>query len=172
MPRELIAPRQAITSLSELLRATLQFGQCERITLAEELTVVSHYLALEQMRHEGRLQLEQTIEPAALTWVIPPFAVQTLVENAVNHGIAQLTAGGVVTIRASVQAEHLLVEVTNPGRIQPNERSTGLGLRNTRARLALLFGTEATLVLDQKCEQQVRAYLSVPRSSEKLPARS
>lgn len=164
-PKELAAPRRAVTSLSELLRASLSLSQTERVSLAQELEVVEHYLTLETLRFENRLRVERDIDPAALDWQLPPFALQTLVENAVNHGIAQLPEGGSISIRAAVQDGLLRIVVDNPGHLLPNRRSTGLGLQNARSRLALLFGPTASLDLDQSSPGRVSASLVLPRRS-------
>lgn len=164
IPHSLPAPREAVTSLSELLRASLQHGAEERISLARELEMVDHYLGLERIRHEERLHVERVVEPAALECEIPPFAVQTLVENAINHGIARRVAGGAITLRAGVQAGVLRVSVASPGRLGRASDSTGLGLANVRARLRLLWGGAARLDLHDSGEDAVLATLTVPVS--------
>lgn len=162
VPVELTRPRQAVTSLSELLRATLRQGGHEQVSLAEELEMVEHHLRLEQFRHEERLRVERRVDADTLACAIPPFVVQTLVENAINHGIAQRKAGGVVAIAARIEDGRLCVEVTNPGTIREGGGSTGVGLANARARLALLWGNQASLALAQAEEDLVRARLVVP----------
>jgi two-component system LytT family sensor kinase len=162
VPAELSRPREAVTSLSELLRATLRQGAEPWVTLGEELAMVDHHLRLEQFRHEERLRVERWINVEAFGCAVPPFAVQTLVENAINHGIAQRKAGGVVKIVVELEGERLRVEITNPGRLGRSSDSTGVGLANVRARLALLWGERASLTLEQAAEDLVRARLTMP----------
>jgi signal transduction histidine kinase len=162
IPRELTQPREAITLLSELLRASLTAGHEETISLGREFETVDNYLALERLRFESRLQIHRAIEPAALTWSIPPFLVQTLVENAVKYGIATREAGGELCLEAAVQADLLRIRVSNPGTIRAPGNSTGLGLQNARARLALLFGPRGTLTLTQAAPDLVVAEALVP----------
>lgn len=162
VPAELPKPRQAVTSLSELLRATLRQGAEPWVTLGEEMAMVDHHLRLEQFRHEDRLRVERWINVEAFGCAVPPFAVQTLVENAINHGIAQRKAGGVVKIIVELEGDQLRVEITNPGRLGRSSDSTGVGLANVRARLALLWGERASLTLEQAGEDLVRARLLMP----------
>lgn len=165
VPRDLVVPRRAVTSLSELLRAALHVEQAELIPLVDEMHVVDNYLDIEQLRHEARLHVERCIDAEALRWEVPPFAIQTLVENAIKHGIATLPAGGVVTLLAAVNDDRLVVTVTNPGSLETKRRPTGLGVHNVRSRLALLFGSEAALDLAESSPGLVTARLTLPRRS-------
>lgn len=162
IPREEARPREAITLLSELLRASLNQGANETVTLAREMEAVDNYLALEHMRFEERLQVHRSIERGALEWRVPPFLVQTLVENALKYGLARREEGGEITIEAFVRDDVLQVRVTNPGTLRPEEGSTGVGLKNSRARLELLFGASARLELVQAAADLVQARLSIP----------
>jgi hypothetical protein len=162
IPRDLPAPREAVTSLSKLLRASLQHGTRELIPLSQELEMIEDYLRLEGIRHEKRLHVDWRVDEAALSCGIPPFAVQTLVENAINHGIGRRKAGGIVVVQAVVQGDALQVKITNPGRLSTGSTSTGLGLMNVRARLRLLWDGQARLDLEQAEEELVVATLIVP----------
>ena len=146
-----------VTQLAELLRYSLQSGRRETVTLAEELTVVRHYLAIEKTRFEDRLQVEITSGPAAERESLPPMLLQTLVENAIKHGIAQRQHGGVVSVDARLIAGRLRVDVTNTGQLQTNEG--GLGLKNARERLRLLYGDKAQLTLSETPPDRVLARL-------------
>ncbi len=162
IPRDLTQPREAITLLSELLRASLACGHEETIPLARELETVDNYLALEKLRFEQRVHIRREIDAAALPWRVPPFLVQTLVENAVKYGIATREAGGEITLSARIESGGLRLRITNPGRIAPAGDSTGLGLKNSRARLALLFGPAAALTLTQAAADLVLAEAVIP----------
>src|SRR5262245_52375117 len=83
-----------VTSLSDLLRYSLQSERTHTVRLADELAIVDEYVSLERVRFEDRLRFERTLDPAALDAHIPLMLVQTLVENAVKHGIADLPQGG------------------------------------------------------------------------------
>ncbi|MBX3738461.1 MAG: histidine kinase [Candidatus Didemnitutus sp.] len=166
VPRHLPQPRQAVTSLSELLRAALRLGDRPVVTLAEELGIVDHYLALETMRHEQRLRSTQQIDVATLGWLVPPFAVQSLVENAVNHGIAPRPEGGTVAITSRRVGDRLELTIANPGPLRTTTRSTGVGLQNLRAQLSHVYGPVAQLDLIEEAGQVVaRLRLPSPRSA-------
>src|SRR5262245_14366314 len=91
-----------VTGLSELLRYSLASDRVDMVSLAEELQVVDEYLELERVRLEERLRIERAIDPAALRTRIPPMLIQTLVDNAIKHGIADLPRGGVIRMAARV----------------------------------------------------------------------
>ena len=88
-----------VTGLADLLRYSLASDRTETVSLADELRIVDEYLALEHVRLEERLQIERAIDPAALDARIPPMLIQTLVDNAIKHGIAALPRGGIVASR-------------------------------------------------------------------------
>jgi hypothetical protein len=162
IPETLELPRGAITQLAEFLRNSLVFGQHELVPLANELELVDGYLALEQLRHEERLRVVRDIDPAALACAVPPFVIQTLVENAVKFGIGPREEGGTIGIEAFADRSGLLLRITSPGTLTVPADSAGLGLKNARARLRLLFGGNATLTLDQVGPDLVAAEVSIP----------
>ncbi|MSU22635.1 MAG: histidine kinase [Opitutus sp.] len=158
--------RQAVTQLSNLLRYSLQSGQFETVPFEDELRVVNDYLALEQVRHEERLQLRFDIAPETLALPVPPMLLQTLVENAVKYGIATRPEGGEIAIIARCVGGALSIQVTNPGSLtspSPSRAvSTGVGLRNAAERLRLLFGERATLHLRAETPSLVIAEAVLP----------
>jgi LytS/YehU family sensor histidine kinase len=160
--------RTAVTQLANLLRYSLKSGQLETVPFEEELGVVNDYLALEQVRHEERLRLRLDISPDALQLPIPPMLLQTLVENAVKYGISPRPDGGEIAIIARNEGGALRIQVSNPGELSPEVRtsSTGLGLRNAAERLRLIFGERATLRLRSDQPTMVVAEAVIP-----LPAR-
>lgn len=164
IPQDLAAPREALTHLSELLRSSLSLKQDELIPLHRELETVDSFFALERLRFEQRLRVATAIDPAARTWLVPPFLVQILVENAVKYGVAPYEDGGDIALRIAVEPDALVVEVENRGQLgrQPAARSTGLGLANLRSRLALLFGSAATLTIANSDPEHVVARAVVP----------
>ena len=94
----------------------------------------------------GQVQLD--VPASCLSAQVPVLLLQTLVENAVKHGIARCPAGGAVIVTARKQNGVLSIEVTNPSPQTPaSAESTGLGLVNTRERLRLLFGEHAQVEL-------------------------
>jgi sensor histidine kinase YesM len=165
--------REAVTRLANMLRYSLQSGQLETVSLDEELRTVEDYLALEQIRHEGRLRVRWAVTEDARAQSMPPMLLQTLVENAVKYGISTRREGGEVVVSARIAAGTLHLSVANPGELAPagNEAaakagsSTGVGLRNASERLKLLYGERATLRLLAEPAGSVTAEVSIPLKS-------
>jgi two-component system, LytTR family, sensor kinase len=139
-----------VTGLSDLLRYSLASDRHDTVTLAEELVAVDDYIRLERMRFDERLHTTRDIAPEALTARVPPMIVQTLVENAVKHGISNFTAGGTIALRASISGPFVEITVTNPGAFQPSDNGHGHGLLNARERLRLLYGSPALLTVESR----------------------
>lgn len=138
--------RDAITLLSVILRNAMASVKRMTVPLGEEVDVVRAYLQLEAIRYEERLKTSFHIDPAVQRSPIPPMLLQTLVENAVRHGIAKTPEGGRVRIEA-VPAEggvHIRVSNTGAFRRDPG-RPSGIGIRNTLQRLEQLYDGKATL---------------------------
>ena len=136
-----------VTSLSDLLRYSLRSDRAHTVTLAEEMQIVDEYMSLERIRFEERLRIERELDPASLEVRVPPMLVQTLVENAVKHGIAERAEGGVIHIRVRVEGRRVAIAVTNTGTMRAPPNENGHGLRNTIDRLRLLYGDAASLTL-------------------------
>ncbi len=156
--------QEAITQLAAILRYHLQSGERSLVPLAEEIQTVEQYLALELIRFEDRLTIERAIDPAALACLVPPLALQTLVENAVKYGVSRDAGEAVIKLSVALRGRRLIVAVRNNGRlreISPNE-STGLGLTNLRTRLRLLFDGRAQLELHEPKSGWVEARIILP----------
>ena len=160
--------REMMTHLSDLLRYSLQLNSSEQVPLARELEIVAHYLTLESLQLEERLRYTLDVAPATLTALLPPMALQLLVENAIKHGIAPRPGGGHVHVSARAEGPaQVLITVRNPGRYQPNPAApdhTGIGLPNAHERLQLLFGPAASLRVgnDAQLADTVTAELRLP----------
>jgi len=155
IPKELERPREAVTLLADLLRASLTVGQHRAVTLAEELETVRNYLALEQLRFEARLRIQLQTSPAALGLRLPPFVLQTLVENAIKYGVSPFEEGGDVAIACEERDGTLALTVRNRGVLAKGSASIGLGLENARSRLRLVCGPAASLTVTQDGDQVV-----------------
>lgn len=157
--------QSAVTHLANTLRYTLNSRQGELVSFAQELEIVRDYLELESMRFEDRLRLAIDVPLDASGVQIPVMLLQTLVENAVKHGIAELPAGGLLNISAHLQNGLLSVTITNPRPADPARAvHEGVGLRNARDRLRLLFGTRATLDLDLSQPLIASVRLCIPQT--------
>lgn len=143
------AARQGLSDLATLLRGLLQTDNKVTVSLREELEWVQGYLALESLQFEQRLTYGLHIDETLLEQKIPPLLLQTLVENAVKHGIARRRTGGHIQISAQrLSLTHWQLLITNPSADLPVEHSDhSIGLANTRARLAAAFGDQARFAL-------------------------
>jgi hypothetical protein len=156
--------QSAVTRLANTLRYTLSSRHNELVTFAQELDIVADYLELESMRLEDRLRIERDVPANTASVYIPVMLLQTLVENAIKHGIAELPSGGLLKITAVLENDVLSVEIENPRPPTPIlTAGEGVGLRNARDRLRLLFGTRATLELDLSKPTVATARLRVPQ---------
>jgi len=136
---------ELITQLSGLFRYNLASDTKGFTSLAKELEVCQQYLAIEHIRLGERLRVELNTSQTSLAMKIPTMGLLTLVENAVKHGIANLTTGGIVTIKSQVVSDYLQIEVTNPYQQELVNSGTKLGLANLKQRIELMFKPAGTL---------------------------
>ena len=156
--------QNAVTQLARTLRYTLTAGQEEVVSLERELEIVADYLELESLRLGERLRIERAIALEARVAHIPVMLLQTVVENAIKHGIAELPEGGILRISAEVRDGALFIEVENPRPATPSRSpSHGVGLRNAAERLRLLFGAAGTLDLDLSDPARALARIRIPQ---------
>jgi hypothetical protein len=156
--------QKAVTQLARTLRYTLTAGQEEVVSLERELEIVADYLELESLRLGERLRIERTIALEARVAHIPVMLLQTVVENAIKHGIAELPEGGILRIGAEVREGALLIEVENPRPATPSQSpSHGVGLRNAAERLRLLFGAAGKLDLDLSDPARALVRIRIPQ---------
>lgn len=135
--------RDMIEDLGVLLRQSLDCKDRTEITLAQELTLLEHYLSIQRVRFADRLTITMEIEPATLTTMVPPMLLQPLVENAIRHGIERRMSGGEITVSAAAVGDQLQIHVLDNGVGIPRnwrmENASGLGIRVTRERLEALY---------------------------------
>jgi hypothetical protein len=157
---------QVLTQLGEILRHLLSGSGEPEIPLAEELAFLERYLAIEQVRFSNRLSVSVTVPAGLERALVPNLILQPLVENALRHGLAGHDRAGRVSIAAIAEADALRLEVRNDGEPLPAawnfERSAGVGLANTRARLGHLYGKEGSLTLANGAAAGVVATVIVP----------
>jgi len=136
---------RAVMRLSEFLRYTLDQDPMKRVTLRQELEALDLYLGTERLRFGERLRLEYAIEAEALDGLVPSLLLQPLLENALKYAVSPREHGGMVRIEGRTRSAMLEVSVIDDGpgledASPPAERRGGVGLRNTRERLAVLYG--------------------------------
>jgi two-component sensor histidine kinase len=140
---------QAVGQLAGMMRHGLQAGQADTVPMRDELAAVTAYLAMEKLRFDERLQLSMDIEPGLDAIPLPPMVLQTLVENAIKHGVEHSIGQCQVRIAARRENGSVKITVSNEGKLASDSSSTRLGLANTSKRLALLFGPEASCTLTE-----------------------
>jgi signal transduction histidine kinase len=156
IPRQPDRAERTIEQLADLFRYTLRRSDREWVTLDEELEVVCAYLDVEQARFGDRLATRIEASDEARQMRIPAMVVQTLVENAVKHGVGRIRTQGVVEVSARVSTSGLRIAVADNGPGFPSGAARalppgngGYGLRNVRERLQGHFGQTASLTVDR-----------------------
>ena len=153
-----------VEHLSEMLRRTLSRHRANQVSLGEELELVRQYVAIEQARFSDRLRPEFRVPDSLLSALVPSFALQHLVENAIRHGIARAPDAGILIVAARRDGDVLEITVIDDGvGIDPDAPITkGHGIDNTRERLRALYGENASLEIVRRAEGGTIATLRVP----------
>ncbi|MEZ4457584.1 MAG: histidine kinase, partial [Gemmatimonadales bacterium] len=138
--------RAMLVELGDLLRRLLADPEVVEVSLADELELLEHYLAIERIRFADRLVVETVVPPDLGTVRVPRLLLQPLVENALRHGLARRAGPGRVRISGRRDGAVIRLRVWNDGVLDPEARD-GHGLAMTRARLTARFGDAAGLTL-------------------------
>lgn len=155
---------EAAELIADLLRATVDESRDE-VTLEEEWRFVSRYLALERIRFGDRLVIRSDFAEGVLEDRVPAFALQTLVENAVQHGAARRVAATEIAVIASGSASELTLSVRNTDDGAHATSTGGTGLRRLRERLGALYGDAARLECGPTDDGAYEALLVVPQNA-------
>lgn len=158
--------REAITQLSNILRNILSAQKSKEIHFEDEISIVKDYLSLEKIRYEERLDYSFDIDPRTFHFSIPPLMIQTLVENAIKHGIAKLPKGGKIKIHSRLAYPMWFISIINTGRINHDNKNNGIGIKNTLDRLELLYGNKAHFKLEQINDDEVLAEVVIKVNEE------
>lgn len=153
-----------VEKLAAIFRYTLQAGSKPFVTMQEELTLVEDYLSIEQARFGENLGVTCEMDDSLKDHPVPAFAVQTIVENAIKHGLEKKRGGGRVEIHATASEEGVaVVRVSDtgigipalfgrPDGTREKESFFGIGLANVHDRLRQLFGREDLLWMSSSPE--------------------
>ncbi|WP_296001120.1 sensor histidine kinase [Rugamonas sp.] len=139
--------RRMTLELASFFRQSLGMEAHKKVSLREEMALIRHFLAIEQVRFGARLIVEEEIEEGAAACMVPPMIIQPLVENAVKHGICNLPEGGAIRVSARRAGSVLHIAVVNaidPG-MTSAARGHGIGLNNVRQRLSGAYKHEASI---------------------------
>ena len=159
------AAGRVLARLGQLLRLALERSGQAMVSLGQELDFVAAYLEIEQARMGGRLAVAMVVDPAAHAVPVPHLLLQPLVENAVRHGLAPRRGPGRLSVRAALRDGRLRLEVRDDGVGLPHGWSAdrvGVGIGNTRARLAQLYGAAHRFHLAPGPEGGVCARIELP----------
>jgi sensor histidine kinase YesM len=161
--------KDAITKLSSLFRYALKIERTETVPLGEELKTIQDYLDLEKIRFEERLNYKIISTPDADRVEIPPMMVQTLVENGIKHGISKITDGGVIEIDSNISDAKLHIKIKNTGQFKEGsvKISNGFGISNTKHRLSLLYGENASFTIKNENHKVVLTEIIIPLGGSK-----
>jgi signal transduction histidine kinase len=167
-------PAQADRMLGHLiqyLRHSLPSADESLSTLGDELERTRAYLEIIRIRMGPRLTLEVDVPDALRTIALPPMMLQTLVENAIKHGLEPKPGGGTVWIFARRDEDRVMVTVADNGQgFGVATGGTGIGLKNVRERLRLLYGERASLAVVANVPDGVAATITVPAVPAVAPA--
>jgi len=153
-----------VVKLGDLLRLTLEDVEAQEVPLWRELEFLRLYLSIEQVRFEDRLKVRIESADALSDVLVPHMVLQPIVENAVRHGLGQSEEAVTIEVATSSNNGLLTLVVSNdgPGLLSGTPAHSGIGLTNTRNRLARLYGDEATLVMEPAVVQGVRVTITLP----------
>lgn len=155
--------REMAQHLADFFRLILRLGAQERITLAEEIDLVTRYLAIERVRFGDRLTTHINVDDNASQCLVPPLLLQPLVENAVRHGVASMVDGGTIDIEATLRDGMLRILIDNPADPdRADQRGEGIGLQNARGRLHTVSEGRARLHANE-AEGRFRVSIELPR---------
>ena len=159
-----------LTALSDLLRGVLAHQTQNFLPLHEELNLTRQYLAIQQIRFQDRLRIEYDIASESEACPVPQLLLQPIVENAITHGVSNLTANALIRITTRKTGDRLLLRVADNGAGQHSrsQSGTGLGLINTRSRLQQAYNDEATLTFAQPDGGGTTVTLDIPFPSTPL----
>jgi two-component system, LytTR family, sensor kinase len=164
-----VAARRMLARIGDLLRVSLDRGAEAEATLGDELDFVDRYLAVERSRLGDRLRVAYKAPPDLLQMLLPSFALQPLVENAVRHGVAMLPAGGAIEISATSAGNGLEVRICNDAPSIAESRPEGIGLGSLRERLCGLYGDAGRLTARPLADGRFEVLLRVPARLEERP---
>jgi len=157
-----VRARTAITELSNILRSSMQAEKLETVTLERELSIVKDYLALEKIRFEERLNIEMDIDEDTLNQQVPPMMLQTLVENAIKHGVSKKINGGIIRVKSDFVGGHHELVVQNSGQLNGYLNGDGFGVKSTKDRLNLLYQGKATFDIKNLDSDLVESKVIMP----------
>ena len=164
MYSDVAAAERMLVRLAELLRQTMSQTGAPLTALKAEIAFLDCYLGIERIRFRERLAVHMDIEPSTLDAQVPSLILQPLVENAIRHGIEPQVRPGIITLASRRVGETLVLTVIDNGGGMPPGGFTreGIGIANSRARLAELYGRDQTFEMSNQPEGGLCVRLTFP----------
>ncbi|TFW11511.1 sensor histidine kinase [Massilia arenosa] len=157
---------EMLGNLISYLRHSLPRDGQSLSTVGEELERARAYLDILKIRMGSRLNFQIEVPEELMSVLLPPMMLQTLVENAIKHGLEPKTGGGTVWVLARAFDQSVSITVADDGRgFSAEGGGTGIGLRNVRERLRLAFGAAASFAIVANFPSGVAATITVPNST-------
>jgi two-component system LytT family sensor kinase len=165
--------REMIVKLSHILRVLLR-DRDAFVPLREELDFTDDYLDIEVVRFGEKLRVVKEISDDTLDIIVPSMLLQPLIENSIKHGLEPRISGGTITLRSRIADDRLLLEIEDDGvGIEPGGPTTapdsgivregsGIGMRNVRERIQVLYGDEAHVDIISRPGRGTRVSLRMP----------
>jgi len=156
-----------VTSLAAFLRHSLDADPMQRVTLKQELDALNLYLGIEKTRFTDRLHLKFDIEPEAYSALLPGLLLQPLIENAIKYAVAKRVEGGTIELTARRVDDSLEIVLRDDGPGSPHFEQglppgNGVGLRNTRERLSVLYGERQSFIVRNREPHGAEIVLRLP----------
>ena len=157
----------AVTRLSDFLRYSLDNDPMKQLTLRQELEALDLYLEIEKVRFGERLNIQREVEGSTLDAVVPSLILQPLIENAIKYAVTPREEGGSIRITAKAHGKTLLLAIADDGPGLGNgnsnhQKSSGVGLRNTRERLKHLYGDKQAFTLAPNIPRGLVVTINLP----------
>ena len=141
-----------------LLAATRE----QQTTLGKEFELMSHFLAILQVRMGDRLKVQVELPAELAGLALPSMLLQPLVENAIKHGLEPKIEGGSITLRATREGHMLTISIIDSGAGFSGATSSGIGLKNVRERMEKLFGRDGAMVIEENQPSGTKVQLTIP----------
>jgi sensor histidine kinase YesM len=163
MQTDVGAAEEMIAALAALLRTATDKSNRPMVPLREELMLLDRYAFIMKMRYGDRLKVSISTEPRALEILVPTFTLQPLVENAIVHGLEKTSAGITIEVTCRIDDNQLWINVSDNGATADLlTLQEGVGIGNTRARLAELYGARAQLSIAPRESLGTQLTLAIP----------
>ncbi|MCC7501374.1 MAG: histidine kinase, partial [Flavobacteriales bacterium] len=166
MDEDINGARKVLSRLGGLLRVTLDSTQRDKVRLDREIDYIGNYLGIESVRYQDRLKVTYDIPGSLSGAIVPSMVLQPLVENSIKHGPDSTNEAVLITVQARERDERLELKVSDNGKGCSDVNSAmitgGIGLRNVRDRLQLLYGDNARFELASPHGRGFNVTLSFP----------